>query len=112
LGTSLRPEAARYGVGVTVVCPGPVDTTLLDAVANTDGMDVRRYLTAAGGKPIAASKLADEVVTAVRHDRGVVTPGRAATLRWLNRMAPGAVAKLGARGMRDEIVAAGARDRG
>lgn len=49
LGASLRPEAARHGVGVTTVCPGPVDTPLLDEPGSTQGMNVRRYLTAAGG---------------------------------------------------------------
>ena len=29
LAESLRPEAARYGIGVTAVCPGPVETPLL-----------------------------------------------------------------------------------
>src|SRR5262249_60353863 len=30
LSLSLRAEAAAYGVGVTVVCPGVVDTPILD----------------------------------------------------------------------------------
>jgi NAD(P)-dependent dehydrogenase (short-subunit alcohol dehydrogenase family) len=37
LAQSLRPEGARYGVGVTAVCPGPVETPLLEEVARTDG---------------------------------------------------------------------------
>ena len=69
LGESLRPEAARHGVGVTVVCPGPVETPLLDEIAATDGMSVRRYLVAGAGQPIDASVLAaaearDATVTA------------------------------------------------
>ena len=35
LAQSLRPEAARHGVGVTAVCPGPVETPLLDEVGRT-----------------------------------------------------------------------------
>jgi NAD(P)-dependent dehydrogenase (short-subunit alcohol dehydrogenase family) len=109
LAQSLRPEGARYGVGVTAVCPGPVETPLLEEVARTDGLSVRRYLTAAGGKPLAPAKLADLVVDAVRHDRAMVIPGRAGLLWRLNRMFPNATAKVIARGMRDELAAAGVR---
>jgi NAD(P)-dependent dehydrogenase (short-subunit alcohol dehydrogenase family) len=107
LAQSLRPEAARRGIGVTAVCPGPVETPLLDEVARTDGLSVRRYLTAAAGKPITPERLADRVVDAVHHDRALVVPGRPATLWRLHRMFPNAVAKVIARGMRDELSAAG-----
>lgn len=106
LGASLRPEAARHGVGVTVVCPGPVDTPLLDESGATRGMSVRRYLTAAGGKPLTPAQLAEAVVNGVRHDRGLVTPGRTALLWRLNRMAPNAVGKVIGRNLRDEVAAA------
>jgi NAD(P)-dependent dehydrogenase (short-subunit alcohol dehydrogenase family) len=109
LAQSLRPEAARRGVGVTAVCPGPIETPLLDEVARTDGLSVRRYLTASAGKPLAPARLADRVVDAVRHDRALVIPGRPAALWRLNRMFPNAVAKVIARGMRDELAAAGVR---
>ena len=58
---------------------------------------------------MAPAKLADMVVDAVRRDRALVTPGRAGLLWRLNRMFPNAVAKLIARGMRDELAAAGVR---
>jgi NAD(P)-dependent dehydrogenase (short-subunit alcohol dehydrogenase family) len=106
LAQSLRPEAARHGVGVTAVCPGPVETPLLEEVARTDGLSVRRYLTATGGKPMAPERLADAVVRAVRENRALVAPGRAGLLWRLNRMLPNAVAKVIARGMRDELAAA------
>jgi NAD(P)-dependent dehydrogenase (short-subunit alcohol dehydrogenase family) len=109
LAASLRPEAARHGVGVTAVCPGPVETPLLDEVGRTPGMSVRRYLTASAGKPLAPAKLAGLVVDAVRHDCALVTPGRAGMLWRLNRMFPNGVAKLIARGTRDELAAAGVR---
>jgi NAD(P)-dependent dehydrogenase (short-subunit alcohol dehydrogenase family) len=110
LAESLRPEAARYGIGVTAVCPGPVETPLLDEVARTAGLSVRRYLTASAGKPIAPAHLADLVVDAVRRDRAFVIPGRAGLLWRLNRTMPATVAKVIARGMRDELAAAGVRD--
>jgi NAD(P)-dependent dehydrogenase (short-subunit alcohol dehydrogenase family) len=109
LAQSLRPEAARHGVGVTAVCPGPVETPLLDEVSRTPGLSVRRYLTANAGKPLTPERLADDVVDAVRADRALVIPGRARLLWRLNRMFPNAVARLIARGMRDELAAAGVR---
>lgn len=107
LATSLAPEAARHGVGVTTVCPGPVDTALLDEHAATAGLDVRRYLTAAGGKPIAATALADQVVAAVRSGRPLVTPGRAGVLWRLSRFAPRLTAGEIAKGMHTELRAGG-----
>jgi short-subunit dehydrogenase len=109
LAQSLRPEAARHGVGVTAVCPGPVETPLLDEVSRTAGLSVRRYLTASAGRPLAPQRLADLVVDAVRHDRPLVVPGRAGLLWRLNRMMPNTVAKVIARTMRDELSAAGVR---
>ena len=106
LGASLRPEAARHGVGVTVVCPGPVDTPLLDVPGSTHGMSVRGYLTAAAGKPLTPARLAEAVVGGVRRDRGLVTPGRAAMLWRLNRFAPNAVGKVIGRNARDALAAA------
>jgi NAD(P)-dependent dehydrogenase (short-subunit alcohol dehydrogenase family) len=106
LGTSLAPEARRHGVGVTVVCPGPVDTAMLDgggAGGSVVGVDVRRYLSAAAGRPLPPSTIADALVRAVERDRLVVAPGRAGVLWRLTRVSPAlAMAGVG-RAMRDEL---------
>lgn len=107
LGASLGPEAARHGVGVTTVCPGPVETPLLDEAASTEGLAVRRYLTAAGGKPMSASALADQVVAAVRSGRPLVVPGRAKVVWRLSRFAPTLTAGELAKGMHKELQAGG-----
>lgn len=106
LGTSLRPELARDGVGVTVICPGPVETPLLDAPSATPGTDVRRYLTSAAGRPMSAPALAEMVVSAVRRNAPLVVPGRAGIIWRLQRLAPGAVARQLARNMAAELRAA------
>jgi short-subunit dehydrogenase len=59
LSTSLRPEAARFDVKVSVACPGLVDTPFLDtggaAWSATSGLDSRRYLVASAGPPLTPS---------------------------------------------------------
>ena len=106
LGTSLRPELALDGVGVTVVCPGPVETNLLDAPSATRGMSVRRYLTAAAGKPLSAPVVAAAVVAGVRRNRSFVVPGRAGLIWRLQRLAPAVAAMQLARNMTAELRAA------
>ena len=106
LATSLRPEAARHGIGVTVVCPGPVETPLLDEPSTTPGGDVRRYLVASAGKPMAPSALADLVIDAVRKDKAKVIPGRAKLLWRLSRFAPNLTDREIAKGMHNELEAA------
>lgn len=105
LGASLRPEAARHGITVTTVCPGPIDTPLLDRPAETEGLDARRYLTAAAGTPLAPSALADEVVAGVRKGKPLVIPGRARLLWRLSRFAPRLTAGEIAKGMDAELKA-------
>jgi short-subunit dehydrogenase len=103
LGASIRPELAIEGIGVTVVCPGPVDTSLLDEPSRLSGMSVRRYLTAAAGRPITPAKLADAVVDGVRRNKALVIPRRAAVLWRLQRFLPTATAWQLSRNMSREI---------
>ncbi|MGD9998383.1 MAG: SDR family NAD(P)-dependent oxidoreductase, partial [Ilumatobacteraceae bacterium] len=106
LGASVRPEAARHGVGVTVVCPGPVETGMLDSPAATPGVSPRRFLTAAAGQPMTPQRLAKHVVHAVRTDRGLVVPGRSGLLWRVARMSPRVAGALTAAGLRRELAAA------
>jgi NAD(P)-dependent dehydrogenase (short-subunit alcohol dehydrogenase family) len=103
LANSLRPELRREGIDVTLVCPGPVESPLLDEPSITRGISVRRYLTAAAGKPLPASSVATAVLDAVQRGRPMVTPGRAGLLWRLQRLAPGATAKQIAKNMDAEL---------
>lgn len=103
LAGSLRPELQRDGIGVTLVCPGPVESPLLDERSVTNGMSVRRYLSAAAGRPMPASALASTVLDAVQENRAMVTPGRAGVLWRLQRLAPGPTAKQVAKNMDAEL---------
>jgi NAD(P)-dependent dehydrogenase (short-subunit alcohol dehydrogenase family) len=78
LSMSLRAEAAPHGVRVSVVCPGPVETPLLDSGG---GVNVRKLLTNALGPPYPAASLAADVLDGVAENRAfIVAPetGRAA----------------------------------
>jgi len=104
--TSLRPEAARHGIGVSVVCPGPVDTDFLrngGAHGSLAGVDTHRYLTDAAGPAISAAAVADAVVKAIRRDRALVAPKRARLLHLLARVAPGPTERVVARAMAKEL---------
>jgi NAD(P)-dependent dehydrogenase (short-subunit alcohol dehydrogenase family) len=109
LMTSLRPEAARNGIGVSVVCPGPVDTALLEDTgpAGASGtVDVRRYLTSAAGPAIAPTAVADALVAGVRRNRAVITPRRARLLYLAARCSPAATERVLTYFMRRELAAA------
>lgn len=99
LAAGLRPEAARHGIQVTTVCPGPVDTAMLDDDRAAHGLDVRTYLTDAAGRAMSPTGLADAIVKAVRRDKRLVTPGRAGSVHRLARYAPGLVERLTAKAM-------------
>ena len=85
LSTSLRMEAARHGVRVSVVCPGVIDTPLLDKgnpadlPAVTTVPDGRALLTSLIGAAYPADSLAEDVLHGVARNRPlIVTPRHAA----------------------------------
>jgi NAD(P)-dependent dehydrogenase (short-subunit alcohol dehydrogenase family) len=115
LARSLAPEGRRAGIGVTAVCPGPVDTRMLDtggAGGEVRGVDVRRYLTAAAGRPVRPETVAEAVVSAIGGRRTVVAvPARTALIARLDRWAPRATEAVIERAMRAELRLADAGQR-
>jgi len=108
LMTSLRPEAARNGIGVSVVCPGPVDTNLLEGTGPAGAsatVNVRRYLTSAAGPAVAPGTVADALVTGVRRNRAVITPKRARLLHVAARCSPAVTERALTYFMRRELAA-------
>jgi NAD(P)-dependent dehydrogenase (short-subunit alcohol dehydrogenase family) len=100
LSQSLRVEAAARGVRVTVVCPGVVETPLLDSEDPVGSFDVRRYLTVDQGvrHPMSPTDLATEVLEGVAKNRGVVVAPAQARVAWrLGRLAPRLLSALGGR---------------
>ncbi len=109
LSTSLRIEAAAYGVRVSVLCPAAIETPLLDADNPQDlpkaswRPDIRRFLTKLAGPPYPVEKLVAETLLAIEHNIGVIVlPGRARTLWRLGRFLPSLIEKAGIKAVADE----------
>ncbi|HTZ08238.1 MAG TPA: SDR family oxidoreductase [Acidimicrobiales bacterium] len=116
LSVSLRMEAAAHGVRVSVVCPGVIDTPLLDK-GNPDDLppvpgtpDVRAMLSALIGRPYPAADLAEDVLVGLERNRPlIVTPRHARTAWRVYRASPRLVIDTGPRRMRQRL---GRRGRG
>jgi NAD(P)-dependent dehydrogenase (short-subunit alcohol dehydrogenase family) len=95
LGLSLRAEAATHGVKVTTVCPGAIETPLLDMPSPRDmaalatAPDVRAFLTRDLGPPYAAASMARDIVRAMERNRAIlVAPSRARLAGRASRLFP------------------------
>jgi short-subunit dehydrogenase len=116
LSTALRPEAALHGVRVSVLCPGPVDTAILDRLPDADlpptasaAVSARRYLAAVRQKPIDVDRFARLAMKAIERDHGIiVVPASARSLWYLHRLSPaltGRITKLLARRIERTLIA-------
>ncbi len=82
LTTSLRTEAARYGIQVSVVCPGFIDTPM---------KDVNRYLNIDKGRALkelpfrlhSVEKCAREILKGVDRNKPIVVVTPEAKVLWL-----------------------------
>jgi NAD(P)-dependent dehydrogenase (short-subunit alcohol dehydrogenase family) len=91
LSLALRSEAAAHGVGVLAVCPGAVETPILDKGA-VGGFDGRNYFVTGQGLKSAysADRLARDTLRAIQRNRALLVKPRIAHAQWLlNRFAPG-----------------------
>jgi len=105
LSLSLRSEAQVHGVRVSAVCPGVIDTPILDSEGPPDlprtsfaGRGREMLLHASGGQAYPPERLAEDVLRGVERNRAIiVSPSRARTAWILNRIAPRLVERLNAR---------------
>ncbi len=96
LSLGLRPEAARQGVRVNVVCPGAVETPILDSVppaelpvAPTAPITPRAFLSVMGESPIQADVFARATLRHIAKNRAVIlVPARLRALWLLHRISP------------------------
>ncbi len=103
LSTSLRMEAVAHGVRVSVVCPGVIDTPLLDKGNPTDVPEVaevpngRALLERTVGKAVPAEELAEDILAGVARNRAfIVSPAHARRAWRLYRLAPAFLMDKGA----------------
>jgi short-subunit dehydrogenase len=87
LSQSLRFEYSPYGLGVSAICPGFVETNLLKAAERT-GMTTKRPKLKSWWV-ISPDRVAKVAVRAIENNRGlVVTPALAKLFWWMQRLAP------------------------
>ena len=98
LSLSLRAEAALHGVRVSVLCPGVIDTPLIDSQGPDDLPTVvdrgsaRELLVQSGGKPYAPDRLAQDVLRGLEANRAIIVSPRSAQAVWrLFRLSPSLV---------------------
>lgn len=100
LSLSLRGEAAAHGVRVSVLCPGAVETAILDGgnpedLPETPTLDGREYITRVAGVPYSADALAADVLRGVEGNRPVIVAPRRARVVWrVHRAAPWLVEQM------------------
>ncbi len=104
LSLSLRAEAAAYGVGVTAVCPGVVDTPLLDKAGPDDlpqpalsghGREIMRHYQP---RFYPAGRLAGDILRGIDRNAALVITPASARVAWrLWRYTPVVVNRRAAR---------------
>lgn len=97
LSQALRTEAAGHGVGVTVICPGAVETPILEKGEFGSVSGREYYLTGQGlKKAVDPDLLAEKVLEAVVANRAVVVEPAQTRFAWrLNRLLPGVMGRMG-----------------
>ena len=107
MSTSLRMEAAAHGVRVSVICPGVIDTPLLDKGNPPDLPPVTNVPSARGllekmiGGAYPPASLAEDVLDAVVRNRPLIVAPRHARIPWrVYRLSPRLVIGGGPRFMR------------
>jgi NAD(P)-dependent dehydrogenase (short-subunit alcohol dehydrogenase family) len=101
LTTSLRPEAARHGVRVSVLCPGSVDTPILDRLPDdlpprpSTPVTGRQFLQALRQKPVPPDGVARAALRQVARNRAIIVVPRQAKVLWyVQRLSPALVERI------------------
>lgn len=103
LSTTLRPEAALRGVRVTVVCPGPIETPILDKAVPDDlppqpegTLTSRQFLDMMRMRPMPADRFAEQALRGIERNKAIVIVPRSGQGLWyLQRLSPAAVSAVG-----------------
>ena len=103
LSLGLRPEAKRHGVGVSVLCPGAVDTPILDSHPPADlpprddePLLARDYMKRVGMKPMPPERFAEAALDGIERGKAVITGDPKVHALWLmQRASPALVERMG-----------------
>jgi NAD(P)-dependent dehydrogenase (short-subunit alcohol dehydrogenase family) len=101
LAASLRADWGQHGVGVTAVCPGVINTPIIEGARFVgDEGDAKAEATRIFGKGHSPKTVAKAVVRAIERDRGITFPGVESKLAYgIHRFAPFSLQqKLAAKG--------------
>ena len=82
LSVSMRAEAAAHGVRVSVVCPGPVATPLLDRVEYVGTTDDEREMIARYTQGMDPRRCARIILRGVSRNRAVIPISAASRIGW------------------------------
>ena len=95
LSSTLRVEAAAFGVKVSVVCPGLVDTPILDSTKYVN-LDANAIRAVSPEKPIPPRKAARQILRGVEQNRFYILMTATAHLLWrVHRYAPRTSLRIG-----------------
>ncbi|MBV8965236.1 MAG: SDR family NAD(P)-dependent oxidoreductase, partial [Mycobacteriaceae bacterium] len=99
LSLALRSEAAAHGVGVSVLCPGAVETPILDKGGVGDFEGRSFFLTGQRSQTgYDPDRLARDVLRAVQRDQAILVVPKLAYAGWLTvRLAPALMQRMTAR---------------
>jgi NAD(P)-dependent dehydrogenase (short-subunit alcohol dehydrogenase family) len=108
LSLSLRAEARHYGVRVSAVCPGVIDTPILDTEGPDDlprtsiaGIGREMFLRANRGAPYPPERLAEDVLDGVDRNRPIIVAPARARVAWrAARLYPGLLERVAERELR------------
>lgn len=122
LSVNLRAAGAQHGVRVSVLCPGWIDTPMLDSgmpegLPDTPSMrgapSIREFLRRTGQTAYPADRLAEDTLAALAKNRAIIVLPRSWHRRWLLlRTFPSIgirVAEQATRSMRRELASATSR---
>lgn len=108
LSLALRAEAATHGVRVSVLCPGFVETPLLDHghmdEAPTGVKSIRPLIKASHGRTVSPESIAQACLAGLRKDTPIIVAPLSARVAWrAYRYAPALVDRLVTRTARNVL---------
>lgn len=95
LSHSLREEAAHYGVKVSAVLPGMVQSDMWETAVNIKDYSLKKSMENTGLKPVTAHEAAEAILKGINaNDRSIIFPRINKLVLCLYRLMPGLMTKF------------------